>query len=774
LNLKKKEFHKIRPAARHILAIGRDLIKDSLAALVELVKNSYDADSESVSITFEAFKDEKENWTSLKIVVKDFGHGMTFDTVVNKWMIPSTTDKLRRKYSPGKKRLMQGRKGIGRYATAILGDEMWMETVDKMGMKTQVFIDWKEFEEDVPGKTGKNEQAKLVSKSEKYLDEIEIPIETIPSSGESPGTTIEITGNSAHLAEWPEKNIKLLIKELKKIVTPIKETKNNDDFNIVLFFKDFPVNGYKNRLIEIEPFLFLNLFDYRLSGIVKEEQISNLNIRDFPESNNFANARKKALKIGKKTLIIARLKYENKCTAGIPDESFSDVIEITEGLYCGKVGLDIRVFDREPESIENLLQKSLDDPALHDMGRREIKNLLNDMCGVSIYRGEFPLRPYGEPGYDWLLLDKRRVQEPTRRIGSNQTIGIIHVEAEELSHLEEKSARDGLKENAYYSGLKEIIKTNIKKLEERRFLYRIKSGRSRKPLEIEAEFQKLFGFKELQDKLVKRLQKTGINSKSQNEIRQLLEDTGANFNKSVERLREIITRYEGHITLGKIIMVLIHEGRKPLASLKNQIPNLLEYIEMIVDEKSLEELSPIIKKIASNLIKEVEFLVNLFDRLSPLAVRRRRPKKFQLAKLFDRIMRVFEGELKINKIKLLLDIPDNIEFNGWEEDLYIIFTNLIENSLYWLPLSYKDEKFIQIAATKEGYKLKIDYFDNGPGIEKRYIEENRIFEPGFSTKKDGTGLGLSIAGEAALRNKGELIAKYCKNGANLITFFNQE
>ena len=44
---------KIRPAARHIFAIGKDLIQNQQAAIIELVKNSYDADSKNVIITFE-------------------------------------------------------------------------------------------------------------------------------------------------------------------------------------------------------------------------------------------------------------------------------------------------------------------------------------------------------------------------------------------------------------------------------------------------------------------------------------------------------------------------------------------------------------------------------------------------------------------------------------------------------------------------------------------------------------------------------------------------
>lgn len=85
--------HRIRPAGRHLLTIGRDLIQDSYAAVVELVKNAYDADSPDVFICFTA-KTDRSGYT---ITIQDHGHGMSRDTVINKWMVPSTRDKLDRK-----------------------------------------------------------------------------------------------------------------------------------------------------------------------------------------------------------------------------------------------------------------------------------------------------------------------------------------------------------------------------------------------------------------------------------------------------------------------------------------------------------------------------------------------------------------------------------------------------------------------------------------------------------------------------------------------------
>src|SRR5690606_21371561 len=142
---------KIRPAGRHIITIGRDLIKDKYAAIVELVKNAYDADSPTCTISLlpfskTVFENGIENLISgIRVVIKDEGHGMSFETVTDKWMVPSTDDKLCRKLSP-KKRIMQGKKGIGRYSASMIGDDLVLQTIDESGDLTTLYLIWKDFE----------------------------------------------------------------------------------------------------------------------------------------------------------------------------------------------------------------------------------------------------------------------------------------------------------------------------------------------------------------------------------------------------------------------------------------------------------------------------------------------------------------------------------------------------------------------------------------------------------------------------------------------------
>ncbi|EBK2060130.1 ATP-binding protein, partial [Salmonella enterica subsp. enterica serovar Typhi] len=129
--------YKIRPAGRHILTIGEELIQDKFAAIIELVKNAYDADSPDATIYFTC--NQSKNLFEIKI--EDNGHGMSTDDVKNKWLVPSTSYKFREKKSP-RGRIMQGRKGIGRYAASILGDDLLLETVDGVGEKTKIYVEW--------------------------------------------------------------------------------------------------------------------------------------------------------------------------------------------------------------------------------------------------------------------------------------------------------------------------------------------------------------------------------------------------------------------------------------------------------------------------------------------------------------------------------------------------------------------------------------------------------------------------------------------------------
>lgn len=699
------DSHRIRPAGRHLLTIGRDLIQDHYAAIIELVKNAYDADSPDVKISFVV----SENSDSLKIIVEDSGHGMSRDTVIDQWLVPSTDDKLKRKTSPNG-RIMQGRKGIGRYAAAVLGSDLLLETVSG-NQCTVVLVQWD-----------------LFDKAE-YLDDVEILVETT-NVEKTDGTKLTITAPSELIELWRNGELDELEYELKKLIPPVEfHSKNYNTFRIFLTCSNFWEDedaGY-NVEKEIEPFPIFDLYDYKISGNIS------------PDGTGV-------------------LTYTNQKAKNTLDESIS--YDFSFPSNCGSLVFDIRVYDREPIAIEALIQRGLKDEYGNYVGKLEARRLLDKSNGIGVYRNGFRIRPLGDPDFDWLKLNKARIQNPSMRIGLNQVIGYVQIQSEELSGLEEKSARDGLKDNLSYQKLRKITAEIINNLEKRRFAYRQKAGLGRQTLKIEREFEKLFSFEDIKENVQKTLIKGGVDKDTSNKILSLLNKKEEESNRLSEDIKQTVAVYQGQATLGKIIKVVLHEGRKPLGFFTNQIKNFDFWAgELAVkhDPKALDEMKLIMNRMSDNTL----IFISLFKRIDPLASGRRANRKdFDLYHEVKGSFAVFEHELNTSDIKFNIEVDaEPVPMYGWSQDIYIIITNLIDNSIFWMTHKEVKEKRIDVhIAVENGNLAHLDYRDSGPGIEEELIINGSIFDPEFTTKPEGTGLGLAIAGEAAARNGLELRA----------------
>lgn len=752
-----QNYYKIKPAARIITSIGQDLIKDIPAAIVELVKNSYDADASEVIIEFSISKDST-GMDQLKLLVKDNGHGMNFDTVVNKWMVPATNDKLGRKNSTFKERPMQGRKGLGRFASAILGEELVVETIDVFGEKTTAVINWGEFEKkEFLSEIDILIESEVIEKSilKSLLEDNNIDdsngsdsfIKSLPLSkkidileGSNTGTELHITGSNNILKQWTEAEIRKLIKELKKLLSPIdKDATEKDEFQIILKFVNFPIEGFENREIQITPFPLLNMYDYRIYGYVSE--LGKVNIH-----------------------------YEYDTHKGYLSEEIPEYfLELEEGEFCGPIEIDLRVFDKDPDSIDNLIKKGkgIVDESGNFLGKNEVKRLIKEYSGVSIFRGDFRIRPYGEQNFDWLGLDNQRIQNPSLRIGNDQIVGFIKIGPEEISNLEEKSARDGLKENQYFLGLINVVKDILFHLEERRFRYRKKTGKGRKHTLIKHQLDELFDFTKLSNSLEQKLKSFNLQDESISEVKKLIEKSEKDKAHLYDEIQETIAVYQGQATLGKIVMVIQHEGRRPLGYIRNQTPRIIKWSNELKSMENIDKelLSKVVNRI-DNTKNQMELISSLFNKLDPLSVKKRgKRKQFNIINSIKKVHELFEHELTISNIKIEISCDKDLLLYGWEEDIIVCLTNLFENSIYWVNRNKDKEKLISIKTFKDEDLIIIDFRDNGPGIEENKLEDNSIFEPGFSTKPQGTGLGLAIAGEAISRNEGELKALKNESGA---------
>lgn len=701
---------KIRPASRHLFTIGEDLIQDKYAAVVELVKNAYDADASKVELTF-------DNTISdyLVVEINDNGHGMSLSDIKNKWLVPSTSNKQYQKVSP-KGRVMQGRKGIGRYAVNILGSFLTLETVDNAGELSKIEIDWQRFNEY------------------EYLDEVEILITTQKVDSES-GTRLSIKHKKAPALDeddtfWSIEDIEHLNFELKKLLPP-QDDLDSPEFDIIIKTRGYFEKPEEELNEKVKIFSIREFYDYRISG--------------------------KILANGQASLI-----YENA-----RDTKIVEHIEIQyDSTDCGTVEIDIRVFDRDKEGIDSLVSNLENSSPKHFVSRLEAKRLLNLVNGVGVYRNGFRIRPLGNPDNDWLKLDSQRVQNPSQKIGSNQVIGYVHIESEEQSGLVEKSARDGLKNDRHYKALVRLTKKIISELENRRYSYRRKTDNKKKNETTRKQIEVLIDSSNISKKVNSMLENIGIDEVHRKEIVVEISKDEESKKELVEELSKTIATYQGQATLGKIVHIIMHEGRRPLNYFINQVPNLSYFTKKFIDtptDNSREK----IENLSKNIVSQTKIFSTLFKKLNPLANKRASKKKeFKLSDTIEASLNIFETEIRSKSIKTRIYGDKSVEVYGWYEDFITIFTNLIENSIYWMNEGNSEIKKIEVIIGKVDGNVRVDLFDSGPGIQGYLIENKDIFEPDFSTKQEGSGLGLPIAGEAADRNNFILEAVESEVGAH--------
>ncbi|MDI6694277.1 MAG: ATP-binding protein [Anaerolineales bacterium] len=680
-----------RPRARIMRTLGDELISSETVALLELVKNAYDADATDVDIIFEGpFKKGQG-----KIIVIDNGHGMGLETIQNTWLEPATLYRRRNKFSEEKKRRVLGEKGIGRFAASRLAETLELITRRKnTEEEIRVKFPWKDFDEE-----------------EKYLDQVGIkweirPPRIIDSYGMvllwlknyhergfvdfSHGTVLIMENLRT---DWEERDFVSIRQGLARLISPFfgeDEATKGDTFNI---FLNLP-----------EPYEYL-------SGHVKPpESLSN------PHYRVIGNVDEN----GKYELII-KLKGDESLITVNGKVSFKDEHQ----PQCGPFEIDLRVWDRDRDSLHELAQK-------YNSTINDVRRDLDDAAGINIYRDGFRVLPYGEPRNDWLRLDIRRVQNPTRNLSNNQIVGYIRISSDKNPLLRDQSNREGLIESRAFDDLRESVITLLTELESRRWIQKHpKETMPRKGIFSE------FNINTLSDYLKKKYPQD-------KELQNILEANQTRLDKGVDEFQRVLSRYWRLATLGQLVDIVLHDGRTPLAKISNEADLALIEIGNMVDSdnSSLE----VFRKHFSFIKDQSNVLSTVFNRIEPFSGRKRgKPEELILEQIIRDSFAVLEGEIKETGVSVVLP-QSNTSLVADRSEIQEIIINLLNNSLYWLKQTQKHNRKIVVNVTQRSDgEAVIIFSDSGPGVDPDY--RDYIFDPYFSTKPDGVGLGLTIVGE---------------------------
>lgn len=288
---------KMRPRARLIGLIGEELISDEPVALVELVKNSYDADATEVRIRFEG----DSPTTPKRIIVVDNGLGMDLDTILNSWFEPGTSSKRQTNKSP-RGRIYQGAKGIGRFAAARLAHGLFLESrpsANEYG--TVVLLDWGVFGE------------------EGYLDEISIDYEE-RALGEFYGTRLTLEGLRK---EWSEDDYRELYDRLSRMISPFEM--ENGVLEVIDFKINLHIPGFPEFSGDVNPPQLILQPKYRLTGSLDDEGF-------FSGEISYNDT-------------IMRI-FEKQKLGGVGNRPL-----------CGAFDIEIRAWDRDREGLEPISER---------------------------------------------------------------------------------------------------------------------------------------------------------------------------------------------------------------------------------------------------------------------------------------------------------------------------------------------------------------------------------------------------------------------------------
>lgn len=702
LNSKPSAF---RPRARIMKTLGEELISSDTVAVIELVKNAYDAGARNVLIKFS--ENLQAGFGSVEVI--DNGLGMGVDVIRGAWMEPATPSKKKNKNSLDGSRRVLGEKGVGRFAASRLA--VSLELVSRKhgeDLESYTFFDWTQFDDE-----------------EKFLDEIVIetvqrqPEEVITANENVPksffedmnGTHGTVLRMSGLRSTWDEMSFLALQRGLSRLVSPFSEI---DGFDIKIMAPD----PYQKFSKSIEPPQAVKYPHYTVSGTVSDSGVIDLTYTVLAAGD--------PVKVGGKIVPVdddGRWEF----LAGNIDADDKNF----RSPACGALDIEMRIWDRD--DLGNIVQ----------MIKSSISNVRKDLdafAGVNIYRDGFRVLPYGEPNNDWLRLDLRRIQNPTLRISNNQIFGYVQIAADRNPELKDQSNREGLRENQAYFDLREIMIAILSRMEVYRRQYKRREDKGGKKEE------------NVRPGLFESLDFGGIRSHlsekhpSDKLALDMVEKVEKDYLRKIEEIKLVVARYHGLATLGQLIDGLLHQGRHPLAKIVGYAKLGLNSVARLKDNGDESSSTSKLIERFTKILNQGGVLDGVFRRIEPFGGRRRgKPAQLYLEQLIRDAHDILADEFERSKVKFTSPKTEtlvSIDPAEFQE----VLVNLLQNSLYWLKLSDESNRVVAITVKRNvDQAVEVIVADSGPGVPL----ENRemIFEPYFTTKNEGIGLGLSIVGD---------------------------
>lgn len=671
----------MRPRARLISLIGDELISDEPVAVVELVKNAYDADASKVDVSFQG----EDSGNVHTVVIEDDGVGMTLNDVLEGWFEPGTIMKKRHERSPGG-RLYQGAKGIGRFAAARLAESLFLET-KKPGEPegVSVLLEWGKFDDD------------------SFLDDIEIHYETVPLPDLKHGTRLSLA-DLREPGHWTEEAFRTLHTRLSRLISPFQSAAGESE--IPDFEIDLQIPGYPSLTGRVQPHELTSKPRYRLSGRISAD-------------GTFSG-----------TVEVKGKKRKNRKSIG-PTRLGSE----GEQVRCGAFEVEIRAWDRDRPGLAPYMIQ-------FDQTLTGIRRILDEYCGVSVYRDGFRVHPYGEQGNDWLSLDTRSRQNPTRCLANNQIIASVRISRGDNPGLKDRTTREGMVHNEDYHALTDWFRRVLALLENER--YRVRPREETKSQTASTLYEP-FDMSDVVEHVDEELGKG-------HPVSRLVKQKDEDIQGGIKRLQEHYSRVLLAAGLGQLVDVVIHEIGAPLGRATREVAYLRKQLTQKLDSAALDKLlgagaSEKLEETFTRIRAWLEQISAMRERLVPKAAgRRSRSTNFSVQEEIEDNLALYDNLLAKQKISPVVRASaEPLMVHMPRSALGQVVANLLDNSVYWVTQHHGERKGgeieIQLTRLKHGFRIRVS--DDGPGVAEE--DQEFIFDQEFSRKPNGMGLGLFVA-----------------------------
>lgn len=408
-----------RVHSRALAALGRDLVTDDVVAVMELVKNSYDALATCVDVRIRPTGDSPEGEGYIEVA--DDGHGMDYDTVRDVWCVIATPSRADRPIvrSGSRARAVTGEKGLGRLAAARLGDSIQVRTKKAGRPSLEFSLNWTDlFGVGNIGDTG-------------------ISVSWLPDGpvdGEQ-GTTIRI---GSLRSDWDRDKIQNLGADLARLVSPF----GAEDFAIRL---EAPGRDGTADVRSVELPEYMAEPKYRIAGTADAEGTIHWRYRYRPIGGMGGRDE-------------ARMEPRGENGDAPP--------------ACGPFQFEIRAWDLSTDDTRDMAEH-------YSEARSRIRGLIKEHRGISLYRDDMLVLPKSDRARDWLGLDLRRVSRVGRRLSTSQVVGYARITRADNPDITDTSDRERLVDNPAFAAFRASLLRVVEILENERDTDR-EEGRTRK------------------------------------------------------------------------------------------------------------------------------------------------------------------------------------------------------------------------------------------------------------------------------------------------------